>query len=188
MPSSLLTKKIFADTLKRQMESTPFAKISIGDITKECGMNRNSFYYHFKDKYDLLNWIFTTEIAEVVSREEALDLSGWELFERICVCLYSSRVFYANAMNYEGQNSFLNYFEEMFAALLEARAEDLLKEDIDPEFREFYTEFFLSSIIMTIVRWIKDGAKYPPDRFIEMLKRAAAGLALRVLEDNETII
>ena len=33
-------------------------------------MNRKSFYYHFKDKYDLVNWIFDTEITKIFFREE----------------------------------------------------------------------------------------------------------------------
>ena len=42
-----------------------FEKISVSDICERCGMNRKSFYYHFKDKYDLVNWIFDTEFVEL---------------------------------------------------------------------------------------------------------------------------
>ena len=63
MPSNIMTKKLFADALKKLMVTKSFAKIGVGDIAKACGMNRNSFYYHFKDKYELLNWIFFTEIT-----------------------------------------------------------------------------------------------------------------------------
>lgn len=44
--------------MKKLMEKKPFSKISVGDICEDCGMNRKSFYYHFRDKYDLVNWIF----------------------------------------------------------------------------------------------------------------------------------
>ena len=58
MPYSNATKQAFADALRKLLEQKPFAKISVSHICEECGMNRKSFYYHFKDKYDLVNWIF----------------------------------------------------------------------------------------------------------------------------------
>jgi probable dihydroxyacetone kinase regulator len=179
-----MTKKIFAQALKNLMITTPFAKIGIGDITKECEMNRNSFYYHFKDKYELLNWIFLTELTEEVNREEALEISSWELLDRICVYFYNNRKFYANAMSYEGQDSFLDYFREVLSALIDARAGDLFQDDITPDFREFALDFLLDAAIMTIARWLKNGAKYPPEQFAMMMRKAATGAALRVLENE----
>ena len=61
MADSNITKKIMAEALKELSETMPFAKISIGDICKHCNMSRKTFYYHFKDKEDLVNWIFDTE-------------------------------------------------------------------------------------------------------------------------------
>ena len=68
MPYSNATKQAFADALRKLLEQKPFAKISVSHICEECGMNRKSFYYHFKDKYDLVNWIFDTEITKIFFR------------------------------------------------------------------------------------------------------------------------
>ena len=54
MADSNITKKALAAALKELMEEMPFEKIGIGDICERCGMHRKSFYYHFKDKYDLV--------------------------------------------------------------------------------------------------------------------------------------
>ena len=58
MADSNITKNALATSLKNLMKEKPFEKISVSDICDACGMNRKSFYYHFKDKYDLVNWIF----------------------------------------------------------------------------------------------------------------------------------
>ena len=58
MADSNITKNALATSLKKLMREKPFEKISVSDICDDCGMNRKSFYYHFKDKYDLVNWIF----------------------------------------------------------------------------------------------------------------------------------
>ena len=56
-----ITKQALSNCFERTYGRSSFEKIRIADICKRCGMNRKSFYYHFKDKYDLLNWIFDTE-------------------------------------------------------------------------------------------------------------------------------
>jgi len=63
LPDSGITKNALSTALKELMLLHPLAKISVGDICARCGMNRKSFYYHFKDKYDLVNWIFHTEFS-----------------------------------------------------------------------------------------------------------------------------
>ena len=74
-------------------------------------MNHNSFYYHFKDKYDLINWIFYTEFVSNIHLEEYKD--ALQLLEDICDYLYQERDFYRVALKMEGQNSFQEYFSEV---------------------------------------------------------------------------
>ena len=62
MADSNSTKSALADAMKKLMVCKSFAKISISDLCEECGLNRKSFYYHFKDKYDLVNWIFYVDL------------------------------------------------------------------------------------------------------------------------------
>lgn len=58
-----------ATAMKQLMAKEPFSKISVGDICQVCQMNRKSFYYHFRDKYDLVNWIFQTEFLTAVAAQ-----------------------------------------------------------------------------------------------------------------------
>lgn len=182
MPSNIMTKRIFADALKKLMRTKSFAKISVGDIAKACDMNRNSFYYHFKDKYELLNWIFFTEITEHLNREKALELPTWDILEYLTRFFYQEKEFYANAMNYEGQDSLIRNFTDLLRTLFEARTRDLFKDDLDEEFRQFYMDFFLDAVVRAVVRWVRGGAKYPPEEFVRMMRKAATGTALRILE------
>ena len=52
--ASMKTKQAMADSLKRYMEVKSLSKITISAICEDCGINRKTFYYHFKDIYDLL--------------------------------------------------------------------------------------------------------------------------------------
>ena len=64
MSESQITKKALALSIKKLMETIPLAKLSIHQIVDNCGINRQTFYYHFKDKFDLVNWIYYTEAIE----------------------------------------------------------------------------------------------------------------------------
>ena len=82
MADSNITKNALASSLKSLMEQKPFQKINVNDICEGCGMNRKSFYYHFKDKYDLVNWIFYTEFVSHIHVE--LYDNGWDLLVDVC--------------------------------------------------------------------------------------------------------
>ena len=53
---SQITKRAMEAALKKLLLEKPLTKITVSDITEECGMNRMTFYYHFKDIYDLVEW------------------------------------------------------------------------------------------------------------------------------------
>lgn len=74
MSNSDFTKFMIARGLKQLLETKSFTDITIGDIVRHCKMSRNTFYYHFKDKYDVINWIFTPKSHQ--SSETRLRLSG----------------------------------------------------------------------------------------------------------------
>ena len=108
---SNLTKRALAAAMKELMEQMPFSKISVSDIAEQCGMNRKSFYYHFKDKYDLVNWIFDMEYLQLSSRQDYAGI--WDFLTELCSFFYENRSFYRRALRIEGQNSLLEHFKEV---------------------------------------------------------------------------
>ena len=56
LPDSNITKHAIAAALKELCREKSFDKISIADITSTCGLNRQTFYYHFADTYALMDW------------------------------------------------------------------------------------------------------------------------------------
>lgn len=147
------------------MAEKPFAKISVGDICERCGMNRKSFYYHFKDKYDLVNWIFQTEFLEMLRIQDYS--SGWQLLTDICKYFYSERVFYTNALQVEGQNSFRDYFTESIGIILP----EIMKDHFQSmENSRYFVEFFTDAVQAAILRWLKNDPVLPPEEFIDHLE------------------
>ena len=69
---SLATKRDFAAALKKLMAAKPISKITVHELVAECGMNRNSFYYHFEDIYALFKWMVEAEAVEIVKQYDLM--------------------------------------------------------------------------------------------------------------------
>ena len=170
MADSNITKRALAAALRELMEEVPFDKIQVAHICERCEMNRKSFYYHFKDKYDLLNWIFDTEIIAFVQRfsdAEQFDQRVEEIRE-VCNYFYENRSFYRKALKVEGQNSFSQHFRDYAMPILKSRLSYyLLGDEID----DFELNFFTDAAVGTIERWLLDKNCMPPDEFVDRLLR-----------------
>ena len=71
--SSKLTKRALEQSLKRLLQTKPLGKITIADITEDCGISRMTFYYHFKDIYDLVEWSLEEDAATVLSGAQTVE-------------------------------------------------------------------------------------------------------------------
>lgn len=168
MADSNITKRALAAALRELMEEIPFDKIQVTHICDRCDMNRKSFYYHFKDKYDLLNWIFDTEIISFVQRiSEVWRLEqSIEEIRAVCNYFYDNRNFYRKALKVEGQNSFSEHFREYIMPILKIRISRFFITD---DIGEFELNFFADAAICAIERWLTDKNCMPPDEFVDKL-------------------
>lgn len=57
MPNANATKAALGESLKKLVLTKRLEKITISDLTADCGISRMAFYYHFKDIYDLVEWV-----------------------------------------------------------------------------------------------------------------------------------
>ena len=69
------TKRALEASLKKLLLRKPLNKITINDITEDCGVNRMTFYYHFKDIYDLVDWILVEDATEALEGHQ--DFETW---------------------------------------------------------------------------------------------------------------
>ena len=74
---SNVTKRALEQSLKNLLLKKPLTKITIGDITEDCGINRMTFYYHFKDIYDLVDWILVEDATEALEGHQ--DFETWSV-------------------------------------------------------------------------------------------------------------
>lgn len=176
---SNITKKALASALKELMEEGPFEKINIASICGRCGMNRKSFYYHFKDKYDLVNWIFDTDfIALMMNRPD----DRWGSFKMICEYFYENRNFYRKALRITGQNSFSEHLREFARPLLRDRIVSILNGKTVPQ---ICIDFITDGLVCSIERWLLDKDCIPPEEFVSAMKMVVQGVAAEAYDHTD---
>lgn len=164
MADSNSTKSSLADAMKKLMVCKSFAKISISDLCEECGLNRKSFYYHFKDKYDLVNWIFYVDFLTNMGGKNFEN--EWDVLVAVCNIFYQNKAFYQSALRIEGQNSFKDYFYEMLEPVMAFFVQDLFQVQNQKLFVTFFCDAFLTAVL----RWFSMESELEPETFVEELK------------------
>lgn len=178
MADSNITKRALASAMKELMKEIPFEKINVGHICEKCNMNRKSFYYHFKDKYDLVNWIYDTEFISMVNRQNYL--TGWDFLEALLEYLYANRDFYRKALRIKGQNSFGEHFHEMLIPIITEYLCQLLNGQ---EVQEIQVNFFVDGFACSIERWIQEKNGLTPKEFVNALKPCIQLVSKRIYKE-----
>ena len=169
MSDSILTKKAIAAALKELTTTKPFDKISISDITKSCGLNRQTFYYHFQDKYELLSWIYYTEGFSVVIHD--ISFENWnEKILAFLVALKNDKTFYCNTIK-SAEKDFVEYLLQITIALFEEAINALDAEHkLKAEQQKFISQFYAYGVCGIITSWVHRGMKEAPEEVAHNLK------------------
>lgn len=189
MSESTITKKAIADGFKSIMEKKPFEKITISDITSSCGLNRQTFYYHFQDKYELLNWIFYNEAITVFT--DGLDFDNWsEQLLKMLIVIKNNSKFYTNALNTEYGNEFRNYLFSISSKLFNEVIDKIRNGYIEDSDKKFISDFFAYGIAGSIIKWVTTGMKETPESIALHMKNLVNDcknfVVARYIQDNNS--
>ncbi len=69
---SNLTKNAIKGSFLKLLNERPLGKITVKDIVTDCGINRNSFYYHYQDIPSLIEEIIREETDRIIQQYPAI--------------------------------------------------------------------------------------------------------------------
>ena len=141
---SLQTKKALSQSLKKAMEKKPFSKITVSELIKDCNINRNTFYYHFSDIYDLLKWMFEQEAIDVVKKIDLL-LDTEEAIRFVMNYVDNNKHIINCAYDSIGHKEMKRFFYTDFIGVMQNvidSGEKKLGITIEPQFKEFLAGFY----------------------------------------------
>ncbi len=168
------TKKEFATALRLLLKTASFSDIRVGAICELCGKNRKSFYYHFKDKYDLCGWILQSELMSAILEKKDADSEETDIFAEACRYFYQNRVFYRKLMQVDGQNSFREYFCDILGEFLTLPLSPFMPKGTNSA---FCTRFCAEALASSLRHWLDAGAPLPPEEFAVQMKNAVFTIA-----------
>lgn len=178
-----------AESFKTLACQMPVEKITIKQITDKAGVIRPTFYNHFEDKYNLLEWILITDIVN-----PAMPLLNAGMIKEALILIFHNmqkdKDFYIHISKLEGQNSFRSMVEQGIALVLCSMLVDRMgtKKPINRWLTaEHISEFYTQSIIYILMSWIQDGMKIPPEELAEVFDFISSRSLSDVLEDMWTI-
>ena len=165
---SNITKKALASSLKKILSKKEFNKITINDITEDCGVNRQTFYYHFKDIYDLLEWIYTNEvIGKIKNLETDNPTENWQQeFLYVFEYIIENKKFVYNTYYSVSRSFFLNFvYQQTNLVLTKAVNEKSKNMNIDEKNKKFIADFRRDSVrVFHNLLQFADGVFPRPDK------------------------
>ena len=186
--SSLQTKKSLAKSLKKLMRLTPLHKISVKDVVKECNLNRQTFYYHFHDIYELVEWIYKTEAIESIA--EYKSYNTWiDGFYKIFLYIEGNKEFCYNTLNSLSRTHLDMYLFSVINGLLMGVINEISSDMIIKiEDKKFMADFYTHAFAGLVIQWMKDGMKEDPKVLIEKLKELIEGNFVIALKRYQQMI
>lgn len=177
-----LTKRALAESLKCCMSQKPLNKVSVREITESCGLNRQTFYYHFQDIYELLEWMINQEIVSVIGESD--QFQHWQ-----DAAIYLLRYIRQNEalslciLHSVGRESLRRFFYKDVHSI----ATRFLKENLEGiEFNEqdlyYLTDYYTISFAGLLEDWVTGGMKRSPEESIHILETIVAGTARQAME------
>lgn len=175
MSDSLITRKAIANGIKELTKRKSFDKITVSDITAECGLNRQTFYYHFQDKYELVDWIYYNEAISIIVND--LNYDNWDSkILQFLTKLKGEDYFYINTLKSSVENEFREY---LFKVTVELLCDIISGITVNSEASEkdilFVAEFYAYGIVGVVISWALHGMTETPEYITAQLKNLVYG-------------
>lgn len=151
------TKEMLAESLMKLLARRTLDKITIQDIVDDCGYNRQTFYYHFHDIYDLIDWIFAAQTQELIEKCRAcgsLDVG----VEAVIAYMRENRRLILNILrSVNGEKLLDNLYRSAQSIVLSALENHPGVQELSAEYRELVAEAFKYALAGLLIDWMRAG-------------------------------
>ncbi len=164
------TKHVLGESLKKLLQKKPLNKITVTEIVSDSGLNRMTFYYHFKDIYDLLEWVCLEDAKTAV---EGLDntYENWkEGLYKIFMLVHNNRPSVLHAYSALSRDYLERYIYRLTDTLFLTVINDLdASKSLEQKDKEFIASFYKYAFLGTVLNWIDNNMQEDPKVIIDRL-------------------
>lgn len=167
---SSITKKALENSLKNMLLKKPLDKITIRDLTDDCGISRMAFYYHFQDIYDLVEWACIEDATAALAGKKTADTWS-EGLAQIFEAVYDNKPFVLNAyrsLDRERMERFLySLTADLIRGVIDEKSQQIATSEED---KAFIADFYKYSFVGLMLDWIRRGMD---DNYHEIVRKTS---------------
>jgi probable dihydroxyacetone kinase regulator len=179
---SQITKTALAASLKKISETTPIDRITVTQIVDDCGVNRQTFYYHFNDIYDLVAWIYQKDTMETIGEKKTYDT--WQNgFMNVFTYVLANRSFVLRTYYSSCRQHLLNFlYKEVYDLLIGVVNECAEKFSVREEDKTFIANFYKYAFVGIVFEWIENDMYQKPEIIVRQISTLVEGDIFKALE------
>ena len=160
------TKYALENSLKKLLLQKPLNKITINDITEDCGISRMTFYYHFKDIYDLVEWVCLEDAKRALDNKKTHDTWQQGLLQ-IFYAVRENKPFVMNVYHCVDRAQVEKYLRPLTDDLLMGVINELSAGMVvRAEDKAFIAQVYSYAFVGLMLDWIKDEMKQDPETLV----------------------
>jgi len=183
---SQTTKRALAASLKKLLAERPLDKITVIDIVKDCEVNRQTFYYHFQDINDLLEWFIMNEASMALDGKKTYDT--WQRgFVQILQYARENKTVVMNVSKSldreQGEKYLYDIAYDLLIGVVDEKAAGIPVREED---KKTIADFYKYAFVGLALNWIKNGMKEDPQVIIDQLSVLIQGSFSEALEKYRT--
>lgn len=172
---SQITKRALEQSLKNLLLKKPLTKITVSDIADDCGINRMTFYYHFKDIYDLVEWSCLEDAKRALDEKKTYETWQQGLLQ-IFEAVEENRPFILNVYRCIHREQVEKYLQplvdQLLLGVIDEEAGSMTVRDED---KQFIAQIYSYIFIGLMLDWIKDEMREDPQTIVGRLARLIKG-------------
>ena len=176
------TKLALEAALKKELLTKSLDKITINELTEDCGISRMAFYYHFKDIYDLIEWSCEEDSRIAANGNTTYDT--WEQgFLNIFQAVEENKPFILNVYRHVSQEQIIQYlYRVVYQLIINVVEECAQGMSVRADDKKFIADFYKYAFVGMMLDWIRQDMKPSPEKMIFRLSNLIEGDIIRMLE------
>ena len=166
------TKERIVEAYIELESERPVEKITVTALVERSRITRKTFYYYFKDIYDLLEWIYTNEVIEKIKNIESdSPAENWQQeFLYVFEYILDNKKFVYNTYYSVSRALFLNFIYKQTNMLLTRVIDEKSKKiAVQNKNKKFIADFYKYAFVGLVQEWIENGMLENPEEIIKKL-------------------
>lgn len=185
MPNTNTTKAALGEALKKLALTKRLEKITISDLTTECGISRMAFYYHFKDIYDLMEWVCVEDGKKVLQGKKTYE-TWQEGMRQIFEAVLENKAFILNVYRSIGREKIESYLHKFTYDMIKEVVEEKCRGiEVAASHKAFIAEFYKYGFVGIVLDWIGGGMKADYEKIVENMGVMLHGNITRSIKNFE---